>query len=132
MPALNLRFKAVTLACTDLDRSRRFYEEILGARYLPTDGLGCPWYRLGGLTLTLMPNAAEPSPARFPDHAMPLLWLEVDDLEAAEAHFRRHDVPILDQDQGQFMLIADPDGLLLEIWQKQDDESGESLADDKA
>jgi hypothetical protein len=32
---------------------------------MPGDGYGCSGFRLGALTLTLMPNAAEPSPAAF-------------------------------------------------------------------
>lgn len=120
---MDFRFKALTVACSDLARSRAFYERILGAQPVPTDsGIGCPWYRLGTLMLTLMPNAAERSPAVFPDHAMPILWLEVDDLEAAETHFRRHGVPILEPSDGLFVLIADPDGLVIEVWQRESDE----------
>jgi hypothetical protein len=68
------RVRALTIACTDADRSEHFYREVLGATPLPTDnGLGW-WFRLGSLDINLLPNAAEPSPAEFPVHAMPILW----------------------------------------------------------
>jgi hypothetical protein len=37
---------------------RRFYEDVLGASPDPRDGYGCPWYRLGAWSISLMPNAA--------------------------------------------------------------------------
>jgi catechol 2,3-dioxygenase-like lactoylglutathione lyase family enzyme len=116
---LSFRPKALTLACTDLGRSRRFYEEVLGASPHPRDGLGCPWYRLGAWPINLMPNAVERSPSSFPDHAMAILWLEVDDLEAAERLFVRNQVDVLQPSDGQFMMIADPDGLIIEVWQSE-------------
>ncbi len=51
----------------------RFYETVLNASVIPTDNGVCPWFRLGSLDITLMPNVAERSPATFPTHAMPLL-----------------------------------------------------------
>jgi catechol 2,3-dioxygenase-like lactoylglutathione lyase family enzyme len=107
----------VTIACTDQKRSERFYEGVLGAKRLPGDGYGCSWFQLGALTFNLMPNAAEPSPAEFPAHAMPILWLEVDDLDAAHRHLKRREAPILELHEGQFLMAADPDGLLIEVWQ---------------
>ena len=111
------RPKALTIVCTDLDRSRHFYQVVLGASPDLRDGFGCPWYRLGAWSITLMPNAAERSPSSFPDHAMTILWLEVDDLPAAEQHFARHQVEVVQPSDGQFMMIADPDGLMIEVWQ---------------
>lgn len=114
---LTFRPKTLTVACTDLDRSGRFYEDVLGASPDPRDGHGCPWYRLGDWSITLMPNAAERSPSSFPNHAMMALWLEVDDLAAAERLFARDQVEVVQPSDGQFMMIADPDGLMIEVWQ---------------
>jgi catechol 2,3-dioxygenase-like lactoylglutathione lyase family enzyme len=108
---------ALTIACTDVERSERFYHTVLGADRIPTDnGIGW-WYRLGALEINLLPNAAEPSPAEFPTHAMPILWLEVDDLAAAAERFARHAVRVISPCDGQFMQVADPDGLVIEVWQ---------------
>jgi catechol 2,3-dioxygenase-like lactoylglutathione lyase family enzyme len=119
----SFRVKALTIACTDHRRSERFYRDILGATTYPTDdpGYGCPWLQLGTLAITLMPNATERSPAEFPTHAMPMLWLEVDDLEEAALLFAKQKVEVVRPCDGQFMLIADPDGLVIEIWQAEND-----------
>lgn len=116
---LSFHFKALTIACTDHRRSERFYREVLGATTLATDdpGFGCPWLQLGTLALTLMPNASERSPAAFPSHAMPILWLEVDDLNAAAQLFTEHSVEVIEPADGQSMQIADPDGPVIEVWQ---------------
>ena len=109
--------RSVTVACTDLDRSRHFYVNVLGAKRLPGDGYGCPWYKLGSITISLMPNAELTSPSSFPKHAMPMLWLEVEDIELAHNHLKNSSVEIIDFDHTN-MMVADPDGLHIEIWQK--------------
>ncbi len=109
--------KGITIACTDLARSVRFYETTLGAVREPGDGYGCPWFRLGSLVINLMPNAAERTPAEFPVHAMPIVWLEVVDLAAAHQELIRSGVEIVQAPDGQSMMVADPDGLIIEMWQ---------------
>ncbi|HKB03064.1 MAG TPA: VOC family protein [Gemmataceae bacterium] len=118
---LKFRCKALTIACTDRRRSERFYTSVLGATAVKTpDDIGCPWFRLGSFVFTLMPNAARPTPAAFPDHAMFLPWLEVDDLAAARKRFARAKVTVV-QSHPESMVIADPDGLLIEVWQTTDE-----------
>jgi catechol 2,3-dioxygenase-like lactoylglutathione lyase family enzyme len=116
------RVRALTIACTDVERSVRFYQTVLGASRIPTDnGVGW-WYRLGTLDIALLPNAAERSPAEFPTHAMSMLWIEVDDLPAAAERFARYGVEVVEPDDGEHMMVADPDGLLIEVWRSQPDE----------
>jgi predicted enzyme related to lactoylglutathione lyase len=45
------------------------------------------------------------------------LWLQVNDLEAAARRFAKAGVEIIQPSDGQFMMIADPDGLVMEVWQ---------------
>lgn len=114
--------RALTIACTDAARSARFYQSVLGAVRQPTDnGIGW-WFRLGAFEVNLLPNAIEPSPAEFPTHAMPILWLEVDDLAAAAERFTQHGVAVVSPPDGQFMQVADPDGLIIEVWQSETEE----------
>ena len=113
------RVRALTIACTDVERSARFYETVLGAAVIATDAGTCRWFRLGSLDITLMPNADERSPAQFPTHAMPILWLEVDDLAAAANRFASANVEVIEPGDGQFMMVADPDGLVIEVWQSE-------------
>jgi catechol-2,3-dioxygenase len=116
-PAVAFEVRALTIVCADRWRADRFYREVLGAIALPGD-LGCRWYRLGSFTITLVPNADGPSPAKFGEHPLNMLYLEVDDLQAAQRHFVRHDVRIIQSSDGQQMIIADPDGLPIEVWQR--------------
>ena len=114
--------KSVTIACTDRQRSEQFYVGVLGAVAIPGDGYGCPWFRLGSLVISLMENAEQPSASTFPDHAMALLWLDVDDIQQAHEQLMNSGVSILQSPADDlFMLIADPDGLVIEIWQREND-----------
>ncbi len=120
-PKPSFQVKALTVVCSDRWRSHSFYTEVLGAVVLPRD-ITCKWYRLGTLTLTLMPNGEGRSPACFGEHPLFMLYLEVDDLETARAHFARHKVEVIQPCDGQMMIIADPDGLPIEVWQRQAEE----------
>lgn len=73
------RGRSITIVCTDKERSLHFYRDILGADSIPEDeGYGCPWLRLGKVTLSLMPNASSPCPMEFPKDSGTMLWLETD------------------------------------------------------
>ena len=113
----SIRATALTIACTDPNKSERFYRGALGATPEPRDGYGCRWYRLGPMLINLMPNATERSPARFPTHAMPILYLEVDDLQATYQRLLDNGVDVAQPSDGQSMMVVDPDGLLIEVWQ---------------
>lgn len=115
--------KAITLCCTDKHRSTAFYRDVLGAVALPGDGYGCEWFRLGDLVFSLMPNAEAVTPAAYPCDAMAMLWLEVDDLPAAHRHLVDAGVRIVDAPEGgPYVMIADPDGLMIEVWQRDEDD----------
>jgi catechol 2,3-dioxygenase-like lactoylglutathione lyase family enzyme len=111
---------AVTIACTDLKASERFYVEGLGATPDPRDGCGCRWYKLGPLLLSLMHNATAKSPALLPEHAMAMLWVEVDDLESCARRLDRLRAPVLHPSDGNYMMVADPDGIPVEVWQAEE------------
>jgi catechol 2,3-dioxygenase-like lactoylglutathione lyase family enzyme len=115
---------AVTIACTDLARSVDFYEKLLGAVREPGDGYGCPWFKLGPVSISLLHNATAASPAKFPDHPMAMLWLETDDLAGAAQRFAKFGVEVLNPSDGQFMMVTDPDGIVIEVWQSEPDGSG--------
>jgi catechol 2,3-dioxygenase-like lactoylglutathione lyase family enzyme len=119
------RGKAITISCTDAERSAAFYRGVLGASPLPGDGFGCQWYRLGELVFSIMPNAEAATPASFPRDAMAMLWLEVDDLSAAHRRLIDAGVRVVDAPEDrQCLTIADPDGLLIEVWKRDEDAVG--------
>src|SRR5690349_102633 len=103
-PGYACRMIAITIACTDVDRSERFYCDLLGARPEFRDGYGCRWFSLGSLRISLMQNAEQPSPARFGVHAMPVLWLETPDLASAQRTLEQSGVSIVHPSDGQFMV----------------------------
>lgn len=113
----SLRVAAVTIACTDLARSVQFYEQVLGAEPEHGDGYGCPWFTLGPVSISLLHNATAASPAKFPDHPMAMLWLETDDLAAVAERFAHFGVEVLQPADGQSMMLRDPDGIVIEVWQ---------------
>jgi predicted enzyme related to lactoylglutathione lyase len=119
----SLQLMAITIVCTDLTRSMRFYEQALGAVREPDDGYGCPWFKLGQLWISLLDNATTVSPAKFPGHPMAMLWVETDDLTAAAQRFVQFGVKVLNPSDGQSMIIADPDGIVIEVWQAPPEES---------
>lgn len=54
---------------------------------------------------------------------MPLLWLEVDDIRLAHEHLKNAGTAIVqDPVDETWMLVADPDGLLIEIWQGENED----------
>jgi catechol 2,3-dioxygenase-like lactoylglutathione lyase family enzyme len=111
---------AVVVSCTDVERSSRFYCEVLGAVPDPDVDPGtCPWFMLGGLRLSLMPNASEPADTS-PEQAAVSLWLEVDDLAAASRAFKKKGVTFLQPSDGMLAIMADPDGIVIEVWQRDD------------
>jgi len=114
---------AVTIVCTDLARSVRFYEQALGAVREADDGYGCPWFKLGSVPITLLHNATMVSPAKFPEHPMAMLWVETDDLTTAARRFAHFGVKVLNPSDGQSMIIADPDGIVIEVWQAAPEDS---------
>jgi predicted enzyme related to lactoylglutathione lyase len=67
-----------------------------------------------------MSNAETPSTSS-PWAATMMLWLEVDDLPAAHRRLVEAGVRIVEAPQGgPYVLIADPDGLLIEVWERDD------------
>ncbi len=118
-PPVKFSGRSITIACTNQKRSEHFYADILGAELIHGDGYGSCWYQLGSFTISIIANAKYKSPTQFPDHAMPVLWLEVDNIRLAHEYLKNSGVSIIQApDEDMSMLVADPDHLVIEIWQK--------------
>ena len=105
---------------TDVERSRRFYGEVLGLREIPrpkTFDFVAVWYDLGGQHIHLLLKDQPDTPsARH-------VALRVADGQAARRHFREHGVPIQETvpiPGADRFFITDPDGNRIEIiqWQR--------------
>lgn len=110
----------LSLSVSDLERTRRFYVETLDARVGRQTGHWIDLWLFGAqLTAYDRPAAVVPSPFREAQHFGATLdwakWRELADrLAGAGIAFRLP--PTLDEDRGVAkMMLADPDGYLIEI-----------------
>lgn len=111
----------LSFSVRDLERSRRFYEGLLGLEPIPRPELGVPgaWYRAGAAEVHLIqaPEGVEigtPPPRTTPlaDHSA----FAIDDYAGTLALLRERGVPVVatSPEAGQ-MWIADPDGHVIEL-----------------
>jgi lactoylglutathione lyase len=139
-------FNHVGHCVADLDRSRRFYEGLLGFRYwwqfdVPDDqaagvlrltpplGMTALYLIRDGLVLELLHYAAPgqteaPQLRAMNQPGLTHISLSVDDIEATLARVEAHGGQILDDtNKGVVVFIRDPDGQLIELsnmdWRKQ-------------
>ena len=118
----------IAIICTDYERSKRFYMEVLGAEII------CETWReqrrshkldlrLGNAQIELFSfPKPPPRPTRPEACGLRHLALGVEDLEDCFAHLQQHDVlvePIRTDDltDKRFTFFQDPDGLPLELYE---------------
>ena len=127
----------VGLCVTDLERSRRFYEEVLGfefqrdltvpdgptAKLLQLDppvGLTAVYLSRGSFVLELLhfdrPGNAPARARTFDEPGLTHLSLTVDDVPAVCARVADHGGEVLDDTNlGVAVMVRDPDGQLIEL-----------------
>lgn len=126
----------VGLCVTDLDRSRRFYEEALGFEFqrdlrppddltgklldVPSPGLTAVYLTMGSFVLELLhfdrPQNPPFRPRVFNEPGLTHLSLSVDDIPATLDAVRRCGGSVVESsDLGMAVLVRDPDGQLLEL-----------------
>ncbi len=98
----------------NLQRSREFYEGILGLAPATRPDLGFPgaWYALGDGQLHLIQSGP-----MFPDGidpTAPHVAIQVDDLDAARRQLQAAGIPMLDLGSNQ-LWVHDPDGNTVEL-----------------
>ncbi len=130
-------FNWIGLAVTDLERSRRFYEELLGFAYerslVPPDeatsqllqieqpvNLTAVYLRLDGLVLELLNFNRDGNPAArsrpMNEPGLTHLSVNVPDIPAVLARVPEYGGTVLeDTDLGMAVCIRDPDGQLIEL-----------------
>ena len=96
-----------------------FYRDALGAELLPgaETMILCPWLMLGNLVITLLENTERKSDLDYSQQAMATLMLQVNDLNAAFERAVKHGARVIEppDEGGVTFLIADPDGIFIEV-----------------
>jgi catechol 2,3-dioxygenase-like lactoylglutathione lyase family enzyme len=107
----------VSVLITDVERSRRFYRELLGLKEIAkprTFDFVVLWFQLGDTQLhLLLKEQADTLSARH-------FALRIADIQAARAHFAAHGVPMRETTPipgADRFFITDPDGNRIEIIQ---------------
>lgn len=100
----------------DLERSRKFYEDLLGFRRTPRPDLGFPgtWYSLGEGQLHLMET---PKLRDDIDPSEPHFALEVEDYDGMKDELRSRGIEFFEL--GPQLWIRDPDGYVVELRRKE-------------
>jgi glyoxylase I family protein len=118
MPGLQItQIDHVSVLITDVERSRRFYRDLLGLKEIAkpkTFDFVVLWFDLGNQQLHLLHK--EQPDTRSPRH----FALRVRDVPAARDYFRAHDVPIQETTLipgADRFFVFDPDGNRIEIIQ---------------
>ena len=112
----------VAFAVQDLERSKRFYEDVLRLEPLPRPdfGIAGAWYRAGNVQLHLIarPDGGGPGPAAtaFPPIANHTAF-GIDDYPETLSLLRERGVEVLETRPGvgPQMFVRDPDGNVIEL-----------------
>ncbi|MGH7819462.1 MAG: VOC family protein [Candidatus Binatia bacterium] len=104
-----------SIRVADLERSRRFYEGLLGFRRAPRPDMGFPgeWYGLGDGQLHLI---ALPKMGEGIDPSDPHFAVEVEDFDATKAALEAAGVAFVELPGA--LWIRDPDGYTIELRQR--------------
>jgi catechol 2,3-dioxygenase len=105
----------LNVICTELERSLRFYRDILGFELLEQEG-DAHRLRFGGTTLLLLPVARSGGERQvycsIPTYSLDLMVEEIDE---AFRHLTDAGVEIEGTPEMGSFIIRDPDGLVMEV-----------------
>lgn len=109
-------FSHVQVQVTDLERSRNFYEKILGLKPMPRPNFTTPgaWYRVGNGEIHLGTGERRDGLEVIGPH----MAFDVEDFEAAKAELERMGVDFLERKariNGRQLWVKDPDGNAVEL-----------------
>ena len=111
----------VSFAVADLDRSRRFYEEVLGLRSIPRPDFGIAgvWYGVGASQLHLIATPPGVDVGRPVEKLSPLAnhcAFAIDDYATTLARLRERGLEVMEMTPpASQMWIRDPDGNVIEL-----------------
>jgi catechol 2,3-dioxygenase-like lactoylglutathione lyase family enzyme len=116
-----LRGHHVSFPVTDIERSRRFYGDLLGFQEIPRPDFGFPgaWYRVGEIEVHLIVPPPGTDVGTRPGGISPVAGhaaFQIDDYGAVEAHLKENRIAYvgLGARVGQ-LFVSDPDGNVIEL-----------------
>jgi glyoxylase I family protein len=120
---INVSAHHMSFPVSNLERSRQFFESVLGLRSIPRPDMGALkgiWYAAGDCEVHLieMPSAGDVAPAPAPATPNPLdrhSAFAVADYDETLAHVRSHDLEVVESRRGGQMWVCDPDGHTIEL-----------------
>lgn len=119
------RLSFITLGVADLDKSKRFYNDVLGWTPFQDNG-GIVMYKLNGMVLSLYPQHELMEDAKSKDEGMGSRFTlaqcmrSPEEVDACFAHLMKHNTTITKMPEKVFWggysgYFADPDGHLWEV-----------------
>ncbi|MDJ0869175.1 MAG: VOC family protein [Myxococcota bacterium] len=120
---MSIRAKAhhMSFPVTDLARSRRFYEDVLGLETIPRPDLGAlggVWYGAGACEVHLIEMPGGTQLTAPPAKTNPIdrhAAFAVEDYDATLAHLESHGLEVVQSPRGGQLWVQDPDGHIIEL-----------------
>lgn len=119
--AIKISAHHMSFPVSDLDRSRAFYEGVLGLESIPRPDMGALrgiWYGAGECEVHLIETPAGADVGSAPPKLNPMARhaaFSVSDYEETLTHLQSHDLEIVESRRAGQMWVCDPDGHIIEL-----------------
>ena len=119
--AIRIAAHHMSFPISDLDRSRQFYEGVLGLQSIPRPDMGTLrgiWYAAGSCEVHLIETPAGADVGSPPPSLNPMARhsaFSTADYDETLAHLQSHDLEVVESRRGGQMWVCDPDGHIIEL-----------------
>lgn len=119
--AIQVSAHHMSFPVSDLDRSREFYEGVLGLTSIPRPDLGALrgiWYAAGACEVHLIETPAGLDVGSAPPQLNPIARhsaFAIENYDEVLSHLQAHDLEIVENRRSGQMWVCDPDGHIIEL-----------------